>query len=106
MTAPNPSNGASTRRGFLGRLWMWLGGLAVLEGTWITASILRPRPKRVAGGLPWLPCFPPAATPRVQSSCDYPPAKREAPGSPRWRLQTNGHYPVPSLRPLKNAQTR
>ncbi|MEE4273464.1 MAG: Rieske (2Fe-2S) protein [Thermoanaerobaculales bacterium] len=48
MATPNPAKGASTRRGFLGRLWLWLGGLAVLEGLWITGSILKPRSNRSA----------------------------------------------------------
>ena len=32
MTAKDRNDDAPTRRGFLGRLWLWLGGLAVLEG--------------------------------------------------------------------------
>lgn len=36
----------TTRRGFLGRLWLWLGGLALLEGVWLTSAILKPRPRR------------------------------------------------------------
>lgn len=46
MAKPTSSEAKSTRRGFLGRLWLWLGGLAVLEGFWITGTILRPRPKK------------------------------------------------------------
>jgi cytochrome b6-f complex iron-sulfur subunit len=42
------SKGGSTRRGFVGRLWLWLGGLAVLEGFWITGAILRPRLRKMA----------------------------------------------------------
>ena len=43
MTAQSPNRDSTTRRGFLGKLWLWLGGLAILEGTWIATSILRPR---------------------------------------------------------------
>lgn len=43
MVKTAPPEERSTRRGFLGRLWLWLGGLAVLEGLWITTAILRPR---------------------------------------------------------------
>jgi cytochrome b6-f complex iron-sulfur subunit len=35
--------GTTTRRGFLGRIWFWLGGLVAVEGAWISWSILRPR---------------------------------------------------------------
>lgn len=45
MTARNDGDGATTRRGFLGRLWLWLAGLAVVEGVWVTTAILRPRRK-------------------------------------------------------------
>jgi len=43
MTAQSPNRDSTTRRGFLGKLWLWLGGLAILEGAWITTAILRPR---------------------------------------------------------------
>jgi len=43
MTAQSGAGGSTTRRGFLGKLWLWLGGLAILEGAWITTAILRPR---------------------------------------------------------------
>ena len=46
MAKTTTSEATSTRRGFLGRLWLWLSGLAMLEGLWITATILRPRPLR------------------------------------------------------------
>lgn len=45
MTANDRSGESPTRRGFLGRLWLWLGGLAVLEGVWIATGLLRPREK-------------------------------------------------------------
>ena len=32
-----------TRRGFLGRLWLLLGGVALVEGLWIVAEFLKPR---------------------------------------------------------------
>ncbi len=42
-----PSDHATTtRRSFLGRVWLWLGGLAILQGAWITTAILRPRKER------------------------------------------------------------
>lgn len=43
MTAQQTNGDDTTRRGFLGKLWLWLGGLAVLEGAWISTAILRPR---------------------------------------------------------------
>lgn len=39
----------SSRRGFLGRLWLLLGGVALAEAAWITASFFRPR-RRVSNG--------------------------------------------------------
>jgi len=33
----------STRRGFLGRVWLLLGGVALLEAVWVVAEFLRPR---------------------------------------------------------------
>lgn len=50
MTEPSATGDMKTRRGFLGRLWLWLAGLAVLEGLWVAASILRPHAKRSAAG--------------------------------------------------------
>ncbi len=32
-----------TRRGFLGRLWLLLGGVALLEAAWVVAEFLKPR---------------------------------------------------------------
>ena len=32
-----------TRRGFLGRLWLLLGGVALVEAVWIAAEFLKPR---------------------------------------------------------------
>jgi len=43
MTAQSPKEPPTTRRSFLGKIWLWLGGLAILEGVWIATSILRPR---------------------------------------------------------------
>jgi cytochrome b6-f complex iron-sulfur subunit len=48
MTKPTAGDRATTRRSFLGRLWLWLAGLAVLEGVWVVSAILKPRPKRAA----------------------------------------------------------
>ena len=48
MTSPTAPETGTTRRGFLGRLWLWLGGLALVEAAWVTSAILRPRPKRQA----------------------------------------------------------
>lgn len=38
-----------SRRSFFSRVWVWLCGLLLLEGGWITFSFLRPR-KDAAGG--------------------------------------------------------
>lgn len=35
---------ASSRRSFLGRLWLGLGGLAIAEYAWLVVEFLRPRP--------------------------------------------------------------
>jgi cytochrome b6-f complex iron-sulfur subunit len=43
MTPTNDDRSTSTRRGFLGRIWLWLGALVGLEGAWITTALLRPR---------------------------------------------------------------
>lgn len=43
MTAKSEHRETTTRRSFLGRIWLWLGGLAILEGVWISSAILRPR---------------------------------------------------------------
>jgi len=48
MEQPTAGEKGATRRGFLGRLWLWLGGIALVEGAWVTSAILRPRPKRPA----------------------------------------------------------
>ncbi|MFV2071838.1 MAG: ubiquinol-cytochrome c reductase iron-sulfur subunit [Thermoanaerobaculales bacterium] len=36
----------SSRRGFLGRLWLLLGGVALAEAVWIVAGFLGPRRRR------------------------------------------------------------
>lgn len=36
----------SSRRGFLGRLWLLLGGVALAEAVWIVAGFLAPRRRR------------------------------------------------------------
>jgi cytochrome b6-f complex iron-sulfur subunit len=46
--APSPG---PTRRGFLGRIWLWLGGLAVAEYAWLAFEFLRP-PAESAADLP------------------------------------------------------
>ncbi len=46
MTSKSNDHDTSTRRSFFGRIWLWLGGLAILEGAWITTAILRPRRER------------------------------------------------------------
>lgn len=48
MAKPTTNGRATTRRSFLGRLWLWLTGLAVLEGVWVVSAILKPRPKRAS----------------------------------------------------------
>jgi cytochrome b6-f complex iron-sulfur subunit len=46
--AMEPVEQQLTRRGFLSRLWLVLGGVALAETAWIVLSFLRPR-KRKAG---------------------------------------------------------
>lgn len=41
--APARAGTGSTRRSFLGRLWLGLGGLAVAELAWLVVEFLRPR---------------------------------------------------------------
>jgi len=38
----------SSRRGFLGRLWLLLGGVALAEAVWIVAGFLSPRRRRAS----------------------------------------------------------
>ena len=38
----------SSRRGFLGRLWLLLGGVALLEAVWVVAEFLNPRNRRAS----------------------------------------------------------
>jgi cytochrome b6-f complex iron-sulfur subunit len=40
----------TTRRGFLSKLWLVLGGLALAELIWIVVSFLRPRRSRAGAG--------------------------------------------------------
>ncbi|UCC81912.1 MAG: ubiquinol-cytochrome c reductase iron-sulfur subunit [Gemmatimonadota bacterium] len=40
---PDSTVGASSRRSFLWKIWLGLGGLAVLEYIWLAADFLRPR---------------------------------------------------------------
>jgi len=40
---------ASSRRSFLGRLWLLLGGVALIEAVWIVADFLAPRRRRAGG---------------------------------------------------------
>lgn len=37
---------ATTRRSLLGKIWVGLGGLALLEGVWIVTDFLKPRRRR------------------------------------------------------------
>ncbi len=39
----NDSLSSASRRGFLGRLWLVLGGVALAEAMWIAVSFFRPR---------------------------------------------------------------
>ncbi len=39
-----------TRRGFLGRLWLLLGGVTLVEAVWIVADFVSPRRRRATGG--------------------------------------------------------
>ena len=36
----------SSRRGFLGRLWLLLGGVAVVEAVWVVSEFFKPRRRR------------------------------------------------------------
>jgi cytochrome b6-f complex iron-sulfur subunit len=42
-TTPEPS-----RRGFLGKVWLLLGGVALAEAVWIVSDFFKPRRRRVA----------------------------------------------------------
>jgi cytochrome b6-f complex iron-sulfur subunit len=41
---------ASSRRSFLSRLWLLLGGVALVEAVWIVTDFLAPRRRRATGG--------------------------------------------------------
>jgi cytochrome b6-f complex iron-sulfur subunit len=41
---------ASSRRGFLGRLWLLLGGAALAEALWIVVAFFKPRRRAGEGG--------------------------------------------------------
>lgn len=43
---PEASPPLPSRRSFLARIWLWLCGLALVEGVWIACSFLRPRGRR------------------------------------------------------------
>lgn len=43
-TSPEP-----TRRGFLGRLWLLLGGVALVEAVWVVSAFFKPRRRRSSG---------------------------------------------------------
>ncbi len=43
-TSPEP-----TRRGFLGRLWLLLGGVALVEAVWVVSEFFKPRRRRASG---------------------------------------------------------
>ncbi len=43
MNSPEPE---SSRRGFLGRVWLLLGGVALAEAVWIVGDFFRPRRRR------------------------------------------------------------
>ncbi|HSO22661.1 MAG TPA: ubiquinol-cytochrome c reductase iron-sulfur subunit [Chondromyces sp.] len=40
----------SSRRGFLGRLWLVLGGVALAEAVWIVVAFFKPRPSVASSG--------------------------------------------------------
>jgi len=42
--------GQPTRRRFLSRLWLLLGGVALLEAVWIVADVVSPSRRRATGG--------------------------------------------------------
>jgi len=42
--------GQPTRRRFLSRLWLLLGGVALVEAVWIVADFVSPRRRRATGG--------------------------------------------------------
>ena len=43
-----PVEASSSRRGFLGRVWLLLGGVALAEAVWIVSDFFKPRRRRVA----------------------------------------------------------
>ena len=45
----NVPEAEASRRGFLGKLWLLLGGVALAEGVWIIAGFLSPRKRRREG---------------------------------------------------------
>jgi len=44
------TNREPTRRGFLSRLWLLLGGVALVEAVWIVTDFLAPHRRRATGG--------------------------------------------------------
>jgi len=44
------TNREPTRRGFLSRLWLLLGGVALVEAVWIVTDFLAPRRRRATAG--------------------------------------------------------
>jgi cytochrome b6-f complex iron-sulfur subunit len=40
----------ASRRGFLGKVWLLLGGVALAEAVWIVSDFFRPRRRRAADG--------------------------------------------------------
>jgi cytochrome b6-f complex iron-sulfur subunit len=50
VTDATPPRERPTRRGFVGRIWLWLGGLALLEAVWVVSALLGPRRRRAAAG--------------------------------------------------------
>jgi cytochrome b6-f complex iron-sulfur subunit len=41
------ADASSSRRGFLGKLWLLLGGVALAEAVWIVSDFFKPRRRRV-----------------------------------------------------------
>jgi cytochrome b6-f complex iron-sulfur subunit len=46
MEPSRTSGDETTRRTFLGRVWLWLGGLALAQYVWLIVEFLRPRAPR------------------------------------------------------------
>jgi len=68
---PSPS----TRRAFLSKLWLGLGGVALCEAVWLAIDFLRPQPSGAAGGAPTVIVAGPVERFEPKSVTAYPQGK-------------------------------